>query len=278
MNRPRCAIVVVLVAVSCAATRGACAAESLPRPNPWTHHAPSADQDRFRFAVVADRTGGHRPGVFIDAVRKLNLLQPNFVMSVGDLVEGDTDDAAEIDQMWDEFDGIVGRLEMPFYFVSGNHGISNEVMASKWTERFGRTYYHFIYRDILFLCLNTEEEQATGISRDQVEYFANTLREHPAAHWTLVFMHKPLWMDQTDRGWLEIEKLLQNRPYTVFAGHLHQYLKSTRFGRRYFVLATTGAVSTLDGPAHGLFDHIMWVTMTDEGPQIANLMLDGIWD
>ena len=28
----------------------------------------------------------------------------------------------------------------------------------------------------------------------------------------------------------------------------------------------------------GEFDHIVWVTMTKDGPRIANLMLDGIYD
>ena len=28
----------------------------------------------------------------------------------------------------------------------------------------------------------------------------------------------------------------------------------------------------------GKFDHVMWVTMKEDGPRIANLTLDGIWD
>jgi hypothetical protein len=30
------------------------------------------------------------------------------------------------------------------------------------------------------------------------------------------------------------------------------------------------------GMDKGEFDHIMWVTMTDDGPIVANLLLDGI--
>ena len=44
--------------------------------------------DGFRFAIVSDRTGGARPGVFERAIDELNLLRPEFVISVGDLVEG----------------------------------------------------------------------------------------------------------------------------------------------------------------------------------------------
>lgn len=32
------------------------------------------------------------------------------------------------------------------------------------------------------------------------------------------------------------------------------------------------------GKTHGEFDQIAWITMTDEGPQIANVLLDGIVD
>jgi len=37
------------------------------------------DADCFQFAIVADRTGGLRPGVFAEAVRKLNLLRPIYL-------------------------------------------------------------------------------------------------------------------------------------------------------------------------------------------------------
>jgi len=44
------------------------------------------------------------------------------------------------------------------------------------------------------------------------------------------------------------------------------------------VLATTGGGSKLRGRAFGEFDQVAWVTMTDHGPRIANLLLDGIWN
>ena len=279
MKYLRCAALVALVVVVCTATRSASADDPhTDTPKPWTDPDPNGNDGRFHFAIVSDRTGGHRRGVFADAIRKVNLLDPDFVVSVGDLVEGDTDDEVEIDRMWDEFEAIVAPLTMPFYYVPGNHGRTNDVMERIWTQRFGRSYYHFTYRNVLFMCLNTEEMDGLGISPEQVAYFRQTLAQHAGVRWTFAFMHRPLWMEPEDPGWLAIEKLLQGRPYTVFAGHLHQYMKSRRFNRRYFVLATTGAVSALTGPAHGLFDHIMWVSMEGDGPRLSNLMLDGIWD
>src|SRR5881392_4081346 len=64
--------------------------------NPWTHLRLNNDPDEFRFAIVSDRTGGHRPGVFSRAVEQINLMQPEFVLSVGDLIEGYTEDAKRV--------------------------------------------------------------------------------------------------------------------------------------------------------------------------------------
>ena len=42
--------------------------------HPWSHLEVNNDPDNFQFAIVTDRTGGHRAGVFMDAINKLNLL------------------------------------------------------------------------------------------------------------------------------------------------------------------------------------------------------------
>ena len=60
--------------------------------HPYSHLRVNNNPDNFQFAIVTDRTGGHRAGVFEDAIRKLNLLQPEFVVRVGDLIEGYTKD------------------------------------------------------------------------------------------------------------------------------------------------------------------------------------------
>lgn len=277
------------VALSCAhgpceqagsAGRESAAAEVGVEPTPWTHLQFANDPEQFQFLIVADRTGGHRPGVFPEALRKAELLHPEFVMSVGDLIEGYSEDRAELEQQWDEFEGFLEGLDMPFFHVAGNHDFTNDVMAEVWRERFGRAYYHFVYRDVLFLCANSQDGEITRISPEQVDYFRQALEENSDARWTLLFLHKPLWVyDVEDApGWAELEDLLAERDYTVFAGHFHVYRKHERRDRRYFVLSTTGGVNSLGGPDRGQFDHMVWVTMTDKGPQVANLLVDGIWD
>jgi hypothetical protein len=135
-------------------------------PNPWTNLEWNNKSENFQFVIVTDRTGGMRSGVFEQGVEKVNLLQPEFVMSVGDLIQGYTEDLEELNRQWDEFDGFVYSLEMPFFYVPGNHDITNRVMEDLWAERYGRSYYHFVYQNVLFLCLNSEEAipDSTGIS------------------------------------------------------------------------------------------------------------------
>jgi hypothetical protein len=56
------------------------------------------DPGKLQFAIVSDRWGGNRPGIFEDAVDKLELLQPQFIMSVGDLIDGKTYDSVRVGQ------------------------------------------------------------------------------------------------------------------------------------------------------------------------------------
>ena len=260
--------------------------------NPWTNLDWNNDPRNFQFVIVTDRTGGERPGIFEQGVEKVNLLQPEFVMSVGDLINGYTEDVDQIKSQWEEFDEFVSRLEMPFFYVAGNHDISNKVMEDIWKERLGATYYHFVYHDVLFLCLNSEEgldaHRSSFFSEQQRAYVKQTLAANPEVRWTMVFLHKPVWLaeERSDErkqeveksGWKEIESMLQGRKHTVFAGHIHRYTHRERSNSDYITLATTGGGSKLGGPVFGQFDHVLWVTMTAEGPVMANLMLEGIWD
>lgn len=70
----------------------------LDAPIPMTDKPMQNDPCDFQFVIVSDHTGGHRPGVFEQATQKTNLLQPEFVMTVGDMIEGFTEDRALIER------------------------------------------------------------------------------------------------------------------------------------------------------------------------------------
>src|SRR5205823_9069057 len=82
--------------------------------NPWTNLRLNNAPESFHFVVVSDRTGGHRARIFSQAVEQINLLQPTFVVSVGDLIEGYTKDTAVLASQWKEFQTYTHKLNMPF--------------------------------------------------------------------------------------------------------------------------------------------------------------------
>jgi hypothetical protein len=283
----------LLLGLAAAVVLGAALASSGSRPprselsfrrekiNPVTHLQLNNDPADFQFVIVSDRTGGHRPEVFTRAVDQINLLQPEFVVSVGDLIEGYTRETKEAGRQWREFQSMVSRLDMPFFYVPGNHDLSNKTMDGLWQEKFGRKWYEFVYRDVLFLMLNSEDPPDVdygAISDEQIAWLEKTLAAHPRPRWTFVFLHKPMWVVPTleTNGWLKVEKLLAGRKYTVFAGHVHRYQKFVRRGQNYYMLATTGGASMMRGTEYGEFDHVVWATMKKDGPVLANILLDGV--
>ena len=255
---------------------------------PWTSLSANDDPDDFHFVVVSDRTGEHRSGVFRDAMAQINLLEPAFVVSVGDLIEGYTEDPNTLREEWSEIEGYVGTLGQPFFYAAGNHDMSNAVMAEEWQTRFGPSYYAFSYKDVLFITLNSElfgmvHDRSQPVPgpfdpAEQMAWLEKTLQENPSPRWTIVLIHQPLWdSPRIHPDWLRAEKMLAGRPHTVFAGHMHRYIEHRRQDQSYITLATTGGGSDLRGPTYGEFDQVALVTMTGDGPVIANLDLAGIY-
>jgi protein-tyrosine phosphatase len=282
----------------------------------YSHLRFQNNPNNFQFAVIGDRTGGARSGVFTAAVDLLNLVQPEFVVNVGDLIEGYVEDEAQLKSWWKEIDDDLKRLDMPFFMVPGNHDVNLDPSEKVWFERVGadRGYSYFIYKDVLFLLMSTEDppkkdagpdlaekyervkagkvsspEEAkeiimeleawagqVSISDAQVEYYKRVLAANPRVRWTFCFMHSPPWVQADPGNFTKIESLLADRRYTMFAGHTHTYNYTRRNGRDYITMAMTGAAVPGNTVSH--MDHIAWVTMTDEGPVVSNLLLNGILD
>ena len=287
---------------------------------PWTQKTFPNESTDFRFAIIGDRTGGaNQQGTFKLAMNQLNLLQPEFVINVGDLIEGYSDEKAELNAEWDEADAILNTLDMPFFRTPGNHDIANRVAQQVWKDRYGATYYHFTYKNVLFVVLDTEdppreappgmkekielynrlqtedpakaeamltefmsdESVVAGLAKpvefssDQVTYLKKVLKKNKGVRWTILFMHEPAW-EKESGNFKEIARLLKDRKHTFFAGHLHYYDYDNIDGVEHITMGPAGASFHHEGP--GNVDHVTWVTMTDNGPQIANIALKGVFD
>ena len=281
---------------------------------PWAHEQFDADPGKFTFAIFSDLTGGERPGVYDVAVAQLNLLRPEFIMSVGDLIEGDSGDPAGIHAEWDRFDKRAGHARAPVFYAGGNHDLTGEMLRDVWGERYGPPYYHFVYKDVLFLVLDTEDntpermawlkqvrddalefvaaedwdawakseyanapERAYGnITAAQADYFVDAVAANPGVRWVFLFMHKPVWQRDGEAEFARIENALAGQPYTVFRGHQHAYIYEQRLGRDYIGLGPTGGA--WNAVAGRSMDQVVLVTVDDDGVDIANLLLPGILD
>ena len=294
--------------------------EALSGVKPWTSQGFNNDSDNFQFIIIGDRTGGHNvEGTFELAMDQLNLLQPEFAINVGDMIEGYSDDPAELNAEWDEVDAMLESLEFPFFRTPGNHDIANQTAQQVWRDRFGASRYSFVYGDTLFLVLDSEDpprEAPEGIKEDlalynrlqvedperakemlaefmkdeavvaglskpvefnaaQIDFIEDALAKNPDARWTFLFLHEPAWENASD-SFKAIQATLKGRKHTFFAGHLHYYDYDLIGGTEYITMGPAGASFHHDGP--GNVDHITWVTMTDDGPQIANIALKGVFD
>ena len=259
---------------------------------PWTGENFLDDPQEFHFAIVSDRTGGERKGFFGKAMDALNLLRPEFVMSVGDLIAcgGKPDARAQ----WEELERFLAKLEMPFFHVVGNHdiwtgftGMSPERQRSidLWKEFFGtNTYYSFIYKGCQFLCLDSMEVHdfyppREPLPESQLEWAAGEIERSSGARWHFIFIHKPL--DFMSDRWLRFERRIAKHDFTVFCGDWHNHCTAVRNGKKYFMIGTTGGGIdnglTGDDLRYGAMDSITWVTLTQKGPVVSNLALSGIY-
>ena len=244
-------------------------------------------------------------------MEQLNQLDPTFVLSVGDLIEGGTEDSLQLKKEWDSFDTRTEKLRMPFFHLGGNHDLTNPAMRTFWQKRYGPRYYHFRFRDVLFLMMDSEDyaekrmleiyqardtalriidgalegiyEESTyyqmperrlgSLGADQLAYFQKVLQKHQDVRWTFVLMHKPLWLREDAKGLQDLEVALKGRNYTVLNGHFHSFSHNNRHGMEYYMLGTTGGAQNPEDP--NAFDHISLIRM-GEKPVITHLKLEGI--
>ncbi len=57
-------------------------------PTPWLGEQFNSTPGKFMFAIISDLNGGEREGIFEKAVTRINLFKPEFILSVGDLIDG----------------------------------------------------------------------------------------------------------------------------------------------------------------------------------------------
>ncbi len=220
------------------------------------------DKERaVRFVVLGDTQFGYR-GVFERMTHEINMLQPDFVIQVGDLINGYTYDKEKLYDEWDQYKSQIEPLSMPFYPVPGNHDVvtpeSEEVYGDVWgTDKY---YYSFDAGPVHCIVLDTYwQEEDDRIAEWQVEWLINDLEAFAEKNGGIgspelesksifLFMHAPVWRYSKDKqgrqDWDTIHSFLVDYPVKlVVGGHTHEYVWEDRDGIQYLVLNSSGGMS-----------------------------------
>jgi len=241
---------------------------------PTVLNAAERDKAPVRFAILGDRTSGHVPGIYGRVVEEIQLLRPDFVITVGDMIEGYVDDTAVMNDRWGKYLGLVKPLTMPLYYTPGNNDISSALAYEWYKKHVGRTYYSFDHENLHFIILdNSRIESSEEFPPDQLSWLIDDLQNNSEAAYTFVFMHKPFWNETTAEGQPDTLHTLFVKfgVDAVFCGHYHEYFSGDFDGVMYMTIGSSGG-GTRPAP-NGLEYHYGWVTVDGEGihPVMLNL-------
>jgi predicted phosphodiesterase len=236
----------------------------------------------FRFSIIGDRTGTAQPQIYGRVWREVDLLHPDFVINVGDTIQGGNDEVAEA--QWLELRPLFQRYNhYPLYFTPGNHDVFSDTSRQLYEKNSGRPLmYSFNYQDAHFTVL--DNSRTTDLTPEQVEFLARDLEANKDKNPKFVFFHKPYWIPLLKLGSSEfpLHKLaLKYDVKHVISGHGHQFVRLVRDGIAYMEVGSSGgtmeaALKLGHGFKEGRFYHHVWGRVKGSKVELTVKEIDGI--
>jgi hypothetical protein len=237
----------------------------------------------LRFAVIGDRTDEAQEGVYESILDEVERLRPDFVLTVGDAIQGYTEDTTEMNDEWQEYLSLLDHLTMPIYFTPGNHDITTEAMRPMYERYIGSAYYSFDIEGCHFIVLDNTPGAggpAQPLGEEQWRWLVDDLTAHADARFTFVFCHKPFWYENRFANKPDSlhDLLVRHGVDAVFTGHYHHYFSDDLDGIKYTGVGSSGGDSRT--PFEYLRFHFVWVTVDNEGVHIAPIDRNSVqpWD
>jgi predicted phosphodiesterase len=214
--------------------------------------------NHFRFSILGDRTGTPVAAVYEQAWREIDRLRPDFVINVGDTIQGRSDTTVEM--QWRELRPLFHRYRRyPLYFTAGNHDIWSPFSAKVFERETGRpATYSFTFQNAHFTVL--DNSQTADLDLKQLEFLEADLKANERRDPKFVFFHKPFWLTflQFQSGEFPLHRLARQYGVRyVISGHLHFLLRRERDGVTYVQMGSSGARIEPDYDRGAFYQHAL---------------------
>ncbi|HEX5229615.1 MAG TPA: metallophosphoesterase [Bryobacteraceae bacterium] len=225
--------------------------------------APSSND--FRFAILGDRTGDAQPGVYEQIWREVDAGRPDFVINVGDTIQGVNDATAASE--WRALLPLWSRHRYPMYFTPGNHDIWSAETRAVYEKQTGRpAFYSFDFQNAHFIVLDNSRvpDLSFDLPADQMQFLERDLERSRDRNPKFVFFHKPLWLIPVklqDSRFAFHQLMTKYGVGFVVSGHGHEYVREMLDGVTYLEAPSSGGKLKGQGFDQGWFYGHLEVTV-----------------
>lgn len=242
-------------------------------------YSQSSNDDEIFFTFITDtHVQPERNAIqgFNKAIDEINKLNPDFVITGGDLIYDALGVGYErADSLFNIYSEMIKKINSPVYNTIGNHDVFGWYEKSKvprdhkefgkqmYKNRLGKTYYSFTYKGIkIFVLDSIEEVPEKGkyygyINKEQIEWLKDELNKTDTTTMLIISTHIPFIttlsqirggsMVANERGLVVenakevLELFNKHNLRLVLQGHLHYYEELNIMNKVKFI--TGGAVS-----------------------------------
>lgn len=203
---------------------------------------PPARARPFTFVQISDTHIGfdkaanpNAHATALQAVERIKALpvRPDLILHTGDITH------LSRDQEFDDARQILSGLDIPIFYIPGEHDFLDEGQGKTFLAHYGRGtqglgWYSFDHNGVHFVALNNVAALKPGgmahLGDDQIAWLGKDLAGLPSSQPIVVFAHIPLWTVYEAWGWgtddadQALALLRRFGSVTVLNGHIHQIL------------------------------------------------------
>ena len=213
------------------------------------------DPGDFRFAILGDRTGETQRGAYEQVWREVDAWRPDFVINVGDTIQGGNDAAARGE--WAALHPLFAKYRRyPLYFTPGNHDIWSETSRRVYEAETRRpAHYSFDYGAAHFTVLDNSETES--LADAEMQFLADDLARNRARPVKFIFFHRPFWLlPVMMRGDFPLHQLAARyHVQYVVSGHAHKFARFEHGETTYLLAGSSGGHLRGKGFEEGWFFH-----------------------